>query len=83
MKVLDDLWGIAITTIMYAILTTLCYQVIYEGNLEFAYFFGFLTTLIFRWILAKALQGVEVDFDLIRELFTLVILLLITRYHYA
>ena len=83
MKLLDNLWGIAITIMMYAILTTLCYQVINEGNFEFAYFFGFVTTLISRWLLAKALQGVEVDFKLIMELVTLIILIIITRYFYA
>lgn len=83
MKIADTLWGIALTVMMYAILTTLGYQVIYEDNIEFAYFFGFITTLISRWLLAKALSGVEADFNLIRELSTLVLLVLITRHFYA
>jgi hypothetical protein len=78
MKVINTLWGILLTIMMYAILTTLGYQVITNEDLQFSMFFGSICTLLGRFALAKALNNVEADFSFIRELLTIVALILLT-----
>ena len=83
MKILDTLWGIALTIIMYAILTTLGYQVITNEDLKASIVLGAMSTLIARFGLAKALQGVEADFNPYRETLTLIGLIIITYIYYG
>ena len=83
MKILDTLWGIALTVMMYAILTTLGYQVITNENLKLSIFIGTFGTFIGRFGLAKALQGVEADFNPYRETLTLIGLIIITYMYYG
>ena len=83
MKILDTLWGIALTVMMYAILTTLGYQVITNEDLKLSIFIGTFGTFIGRFVLAKALQGVEADFNPYRETLTLIGLIIITYMYYG
>lgn len=83
MKIIDTLWGIALTVMMYAILTTLGYQVITNEDLKLSIFIGTFGTFIGRFALAKALQGVEADFNVYRETLTLIGLIIITYMYYG
>ncbi len=49
MKIADTLWGIALTVMMYAILTTLGYQVITNEDLKLSIFIGTFGTFIGRF----------------------------------
>ena len=82
MKIVDTLWGIALTVMMYAILTTLGYQVITDEDLRLSILIGAISTFIGRFVLAKALQGVEADFNIYRETITIAILIVITYLYY-
>lgn len=82
MKIVDTLWGIALTVMMYAILTTIGYQVITDEDLRLSIFIGAISTFIGRFVLAKALQGVEADFNIYRETLTIVILITVTYLYY-
>ena len=83
MKILNTLWGIALTVMMYAILTTLGYQVITNEDLKLSIFIGTFGTFIGRFALAKALQGVEADFNPYRETLTLIGLIIVTYLYYG
>ena len=83
MKIADTLWGIALTVMMYAILTTLGYQVITNEDLKLSIFIGAISTLLGRFALAKALQGVEADFNIYRESLTIAVLIAITHFYYG
>ena len=81
MKTLDLIWGVLLTVIIFALTVVFGYQVL-EVELRPAIFIGAVSTLILRWILAKVLQGVEADFNILREGITILILTTLTYFLY-
>ncbi|WP_457826333.1 hypothetical protein, partial [Staphylococcus aureus] len=59
------------------------YQVITNEDLKLSIFIGTFGTFIGRFTLAKALQGVEADFNPYRETLTLIGLIIITYMYYG
>ena len=81
-KIIDTLWNSALTVMIYTLFTTLFYQVILNEDLKASIVLGAISTLIARFGLAKALQGVEADFNIYRETLTLVGLIITTYMYY-
>lgn len=82
MKYVDLVWGVLLTIMVYAIMFTLSYQVITNEDLRASIFIGITTTIIIRFTIAKLLQGVEADFNIIRDGITAVILAVLTNLYY-
>lgn len=78
MKVLDNIWGILVTVIVYAILFVFSYQVITNEQLINSALFAGCLTPILRFAMAFILQNTEVDFKIYREAITIVLLLIAT-----
>lgn len=82
MKALDLIWGVLLTVIIFALTVVFGYQVL-EADLKLSIFIGAVSTIALRWILAKALQGVEADFNILREGITIVVLTILTYLIYG
>lgn len=82
MKVLDLIWGVLLTITIFALTVVFGYQVL-EADLKLSIFIGAVSTIALRWILAKALQGVEADFNILREGITIVVLTILTYLIYG
>lgn len=82
MKVLDLIWGVLLTITIFALTVVFGYQVL-EVDLKQSIFIGATSTLVLRWALAKALQGVEADFNILREGITIVVLTILTYLIYG
>ena len=79
---MNTIWGIILTVIIYAITAVFTVQFLEIESLYLVVFIASVFTLITRFILAKALDNVEADFNPIREGLTIAILILLTCLKY-
>ena len=79
---LNHIWGSIITIFIYAICVVFFYQVLFEyKNYQISIFISAPITILIRFIIAKILQNVEVDFNIYRETLCIIISIL-TIYFY-
>lgn len=78
-KILNHVWGSAITTVVYLISIVFFYQIIFDyKDLILAILSAIILSIVVRYIIAELLNNIEVDFNTIRELIVVLIGSIIT-----
>ena len=78
-KILNHVWGAAVTAVVYLISIVFFYQIIFDyKDLILAILSAIILSIVVRYIIAELLNNIEVDFNTIRELIVVLIGSIIT-----